>query len=155
MLPNMNKISSIFLSHSSKDRFIIEPLARDLMQCGVKVWLDEAELELGDSLIERIGDAIAEIDYLGVVLTKNSVKSEWVKREVEIAINFEINQRKVKVLPLLFDSCKIPVFLSTKVYADFKKNYPIALKKLIKKLRAQPSKLWGQVFNLDISCSIL
>jgi hypothetical protein len=50
------------------------------------------------------------------------VKSEWVRRELEIALTDEIGGRRVKVLPLLHRTCEIPGFLRGKVYADFRRK---------------------------------
>jgi hypothetical protein len=43
-------MSSVFLSHNSKDKAWVRDLAKRLTQDGVVVWLDEAELNIGDSL---------------------------------------------------------------------------------------------------------
>lgn len=113
-------MKSIFLSHSSKDKFIVRELARKLSKYGVKSWVDEAEIKIGDSLIQKISEGIKESDFFGVVLTKNSINSEWVKHELNIALNKEILSKKVIVLPLVFEEgLEIPIFLSDKKYADF------------------------------------
>lgn len=132
-----SKLKSIFLCHSSKDKNFARELATDLTLLGTKVWLDEAELEIGDSMIEKIQEAIHDCDYLGVLLSKNSVKSQWVKKELEIALNEEIQLKRVKALPLLLDDCQIPGFLAPKYYADFRKpeKYGSELEKLLKRLK--------------------
>jgi hypothetical protein len=129
-------MKSLFLSHSRKDKLFVNKLANDLRKHGVRVWLDEAELQVGDSLLSKIEMAIEELDYLGVVLTLNSVGSEWVRREVEVALNKEISSRRVKVLPLLCGQCELPVFLAGKHCADFTSDskYESALQMLITKL---------------------
>ncbi len=109
----------IFLSHSHADKPLVRRLAADLQSAGARVWLDEAEIKLGDSLIQRIQEGIDEMDYLAVVLSPKSVASDWVQREVEIALNEEIAGHRVKVLPLLQQSCNMPGFLRGKLYADF------------------------------------
>jgi hypothetical protein len=109
----------IFLSHSHHDACFVRRLAADLSRSGASVWYYQAEIRVGDSLIARIEGALEEMDYLGVVLSCHSVESEWVRREVEIALNREIRGRTVIVLPLLLEPCNIPVFLSGKFYADF------------------------------------
>lgn len=110
---------SLFLSHSSRDKFFVQELAQRLQQYGVKVWIDEAEINVGDSLTEKIGRAIDETDYVGVVLSHNSVNSEWVLRELQIALQKELKKRKVVILPILIESVEIPPFLRDKLYADF------------------------------------
>ncbi len=133
---NRKKSSSIFLSHSHKDRSFTSRLAADLTKEGVRVWLDEAELRVGDSLIERLGTAIAETDYLGVVLTRHSVRSAWVRKEVSIALTQEVHSRRVRVLPILAGKCSVPTFLRNKVYADLSTSvrYDSGLPRLLKLL---------------------
>lgn len=90
-------------------------------------------MKVGESLIQKIEKAIREMEYLGVILSPDSVESEWVKREVEIAINEEIAGKRVKVLPILVKTCVIPGFLAGKVYADFRRreNWKNALVRVV------------------------
>jgi hypothetical protein len=111
---------SVFLSHSHADKEFVKKLANDLSQKGIRVWRDEAEMKVGDSLLDKISEAIDETDYLGVVLSKSSVRSRWVMTEVKIAMTKEIMGKQVKVLPLLLENCKIPNYLRGKIYADFR-----------------------------------
>jgi signal transduction histidine kinase len=111
---------SIFLSHTGADKPFARRLGVELRASGAKVWIDEAEIKLGDSLIEKIGEGIGSCDYLGVILSPDSVVSEWVRREVEIAMNREIKGKRVVVLPLLFRDCELPPFVAGKLYADFR-----------------------------------
>lgn len=112
-------MSSIFLSHNHADKPFVRRLAQDLQTAGVRVWIDEAEIMIGDSLIEKIRQGIDEMEYVGVVLSQNSVESRWVQEELDIAMNQQIEGRRVKVLPLLLDDCELPGFLQGKLYADF------------------------------------
>ena len=110
----------LFLSHNSFDKPFVRKLSADLQAAGVQVWVDEAEIRVGDSLIDRIAEGIAGADYLGVVLSPRSVESLWVQRELNIALSREIGGRKTKVLPILLEECELPVFLEDKFYADFR-----------------------------------
>jgi hypothetical protein len=112
-------MTSIFLSHSSRDKFFVRKLAERLRSAGIRVWLDEAEINIGDSLTEKIGRAIDEMDFVGVVLSNNSVNSGWVQRELQIAIQRELATKRVVVLPLLIEPVEMPHFLKDKLYADF------------------------------------
>jgi hypothetical protein len=80
---------SIFLCHSSRDKVFVRQLAKALTDSGVKVWLDEAEIRIGESLTEKIGRAIDEMDHFGAVLSSTSINSEWVHRELQIATQRE------------------------------------------------------------------
>lgn len=128
--------NSIFLCHSSEDKPFARRLATDLKARGLRVWIDEGELNLGDSLIGRIESAIDDVDYLAVLLSPHSVKSEWCVREVRMALHREISGKRVVVLPLLIEHCKIPGFLRDKLYADFRyeSNYTPAIDSIVKRL---------------------
>lgn len=112
-------MASIFLSYTSTDRAFTEDLAKRLTDHGVKVWIDEAELGIGDSLIERIGSAIEKADFLGVVISDATNRSNWVRHELRMAVNREIESGRLFVLPILVEKCQIPFFLIGKKYADF------------------------------------
>lgn len=133
-------MSSIFLSHSSVDKPFVRKLAADIRRNGFYAWVDEAEIKLGDSLIEKIEDGIENTDYLGVIISSNSVKSEWVKREVRIALNQEINGKRIKVLPILLEKVEIPPFLKDKKYADFtsEDKYKYSLQLILDRLSSLP-----------------
>ena len=134
----MDEKSGLFLSHSHMDKPFVRRLALDLTARGIRVWLDEAEMLLGDSLVAKIGEAICDMDFVGAVLSNHSVKSPWVTRELDIAINQEIEGKRVKVLPLVIDDCQLPPFLLGKVYADFRDNagYDQALQQVLRRLTA-------------------
>lgn len=132
----MSGSPGIFLSHSHFDRHFVKRLAQDLSRYGVHVWVDEAEMMIGDSLIEKIRAGIDSMDYVVAIISRHSVKSEWVRREIDVAMNQEIAGRRVKVLPLLIDDCDLPGFLLGKLYSDFRRpeKYNEALEVLLKRL---------------------
>lgn len=110
---------TIFLSHNINDKDFAHKLAHDLDCHGITVWIDEAELKIGDSLIEKIREGIDSVDYLAVILSPNSVHSKWVQKEIDVAMTLEISGKKIKVLPLMLEKCDLPGFLLGKKYADF------------------------------------
>lgn len=131
----------IFLSHNAADKPFVRRLARDLENQGIGYWLDEAEIKIGESLIEKIRDGIDNVDYVAVILSQDSIASAWVQREIDVAMNQEILGRKIKVLPIMYKQCQPPGFLLGKRYADFTKeeNYETALESVVRSV--------GVVFN--------
>tara|TARA_R110002072_G_scaffold303141_1_gene495718 strand:- start:33644 stop:34105 length:462 start_codon:yes stop_codon:yes gene_type:complete len=71
----------VFLSHSHKDVQIVHPLAKRLREDGLKVWLDEWEIELGDSIPEKIGDGLERSRVLLMLLSENFDASDWTRYE--------------------------------------------------------------------------
>jgi tetratricopeptide (TPR) repeat protein len=127
-------LPSVFLSHSSEDNVFAKKLADRLERSGVKVWLDEYELNIGDSLTRNIGSAIDDYDFFAIVLSERSTASEWVQRELENALNKEIAEKKVVVLPILLEKVSLPSFLKGKVYGDFTSDeiFEESFKKLLR-----------------------
>lgn len=135
------KRPGIFISHNHRDKPFARRVADDLRRAGANVWIDQAEIQLGDSLIEKIRSGIDDMDYLAVVLSPDSVKSNWVRKEVKIAYEQEIKGKRVKVLPLLYKACRPPKFLGDKLQADFssEENYEEALALVIRRLGLEKS----------------
>src|SRR6185295_17922187 len=133
---------SIFLSHNYRDKAFVRTLAQDLRAMGVKVWLDEAEMRVGDSLIAKISSAIDEMRYLAVVLSPNSVDSQWVQQELNQALMGQLSKRDTVVLPIMLSDCLVPGFLRDRLYADFRDpdNYEDALRSLLASMGVESSK---------------
>jgi hypothetical protein len=117
----------IFISYSHENKDFVENLARNLVIHNTHVWVDRWELNVGDSIIQRVQEAIQSASALLVVLSKASVASEWCKRELSAGLVRELEERKVIVLPLLLEDCDIPIFLKDKMYADFRTDFDTGL----------------------------
>jgi hypothetical protein len=125
-----------FLSHSSKDKGFVRKLAADLVASGVKVWIDEQRILVGDSVPEKIAQGLAESDFFLIVVSNESVESPWVKKELNSALVHEIERRKVVVLPIKLDEAKMPASINDKRYADFRGSYEEGLKGLLQSIKA-------------------
>src|SRR3954451_14661755 len=104
----------VFISHNHQDKNFVRRLGSDLAAFGVKVWIDEAEIKVGESLIMAISSAIDEMEYFAVVLSPRSVASAWVHQELEQALANQISLKRIKVLPILLEDCLIPALLKGK-----------------------------------------
>lgn len=136
---------SIFMSHSHADKPFARRLSSDLGALGAHVWLDEAELKVGDSLFEKIEGALDQVDHLAVVMSPESVTSRWVREELRQALHGSLSGRDIVVLPILLKDCEIPGFLREKLYADFREDasYENALHRLAESLGLSVENPWG------------
>lgn len=126
---------SIFISYSSNDMEIVHKIAQQLVINEIHIWIDEYELNIGDSLIDKIQSAINEASALIVVLSQSSVKSAWCQKELNSGLMRELQaNNKIFILPLLLEECEVPLFLQEKLYADFRGDFDTGLHKLIASL---------------------
>lgn len=116
-----------FISYSHADKGFVRALVVELQRLGVGVWIDEVELVIGDSLVERLGDAISESDFLIAVISPNSLESGWCHKELALATTQGINQKRVKVLAIRLDHARMPSFLEDSVWGDGDLHTPAGL----------------------------
>ena len=146
----------VFLSHSSKDKELALKIAEDLRRNRIPVWLDEWEILVGDSISQRIQEGLTKMELIAVLLTKHSVASGWVEKEWQSKIGSEAVSRKVAILPLKGDECRIPPLLTDKKYADFTHDYERALSQLIDAVKSHSRKQrFGEESTISELCTIL
>lgn len=122
---------TIFISYSHADKPKVDLLAAYMVKRNATVWVDTWELNVGDSIIQRIQDAITESDALLVVLSNASVESEWCKKELNTGLIRELDEKRVVVLPVLLEDCQIPLFLRDKMYADLRTDFESGLSSIM------------------------
>jgi len=109
----------IFISYSRRDKKFVNTLAMNLVRLKHNVWMDRWELKVGDSLTEKVEDALTASSAVILIVSKNSVNSRWCRRELNAAMVREIEEKRSLILPCRIDDCEMPLFLRDKLYADF------------------------------------
>lgn len=74
-----------FISYSSKDQDFADRLYNDLQGNGIRCWFAKKDVKPGDYHRYLIDESIKIYDKVLLILSKHSVKSTWVKDEVELA----------------------------------------------------------------------
>lgn len=93
----------VFISHASEDKeSVARPLSNHLAGYGLKVWLDESELHLGDSLRIKIDAGLAQSRFGIVVLSPSFFAKTWTKSELDGLVARENDGVKV-ILPIWHD----------------------------------------------------
>jgi TIR domain/Domain of unknown function (DUF4062) len=96
------------------------------------VWLDRLDIAPGQRWPRTIEDALDRCPRMLVILSPASVSS----RNVEDEVSFALEEGKT-VIPLLYQECRIPFRLRPFQYADFRGDYDLALKGLLRTLPAE------------------
>jgi hypothetical protein len=107
-------MQKIFISYSRKDMAFVRKLAGDLKISGYEVWWDILGLQGGDDWVTAIAQAISSSQYVIVVITPSSVKSEWVREEYTQA-----RALHKKIIPIMLKPCSLPFGLNTINFVNF------------------------------------
>jgi len=95
------------MSHSSKDRDHVEALGKHLVRGGIYCFIDEAELGPGDSLRQRLlVEGIPDSTAVFVLLSDDSINSNWVKKEIDVAMTLNLGGKPLLIIPYVL--CKGP-----------------------------------------------
>jgi len=94
---------SCFISYSSKDQEFAERLHSDLQDNGVRCWYAPEDLRIGEKIRHGIDEAIRIHDKLLLILSENSIGSDWVEKEVETAFEQERQLKKTALFPIRLD----------------------------------------------------
>lgn len=132
------KRPKVFLSYSYKDNAIAQMIAKRLQDNGIDIWSDLLQLATEESVKNPINKAISASDYLIVLLSKNSIDSKWTNFELNLALNRELKNRDVTILPVLIGDCRIPADLSEHQFVDLRFDFEKGISNLIDQVKLMP-----------------
>ncbi len=111
----------VFMSYSRRDDAVMRRIVAFLREQGIKVWVDNEKLIPGTPVWEKeIEKAVQGASAVVVVLSPDSKDSEWVRREISLADQYE-----KRVFPLLVrgdEKTSISIRLIGRQYVDIRSN---------------------------------
>lgn len=140
---------SCFISYSSKDQDLANRLYTDLKSRGVRCWFAPEDLKIGDKIRDRIDESIRQRDKLLLILSENSIASDWVEHEVESALEEERQSSRIALFPIRLDGAVMDsgkawaaLIRRTRHIGDFtgwkeEGSYQKALERLLRDLEQQ------------------
>ncbi len=96
------QISPLFVSYSHADREFVDRLGDDLTEKGVRFWRDIYDMKSG-RIEKQIDRAIRQNPTVLLVLSKNSLSSDWVEHEVRTARGLEKEMDHDVLCPITLD----------------------------------------------------
>ena len=129
-----------FVTYSHEDTDFVEWLVSYLESAGLDLVFDKRLMHPGDSLL-KIFEEIGTVEFLLAILSPHSVKSNWVQKELAVAVIREIEEPDFKVIPVIKEPCQLPMSLRQalrdKYQAQFHgKQYETVLKEIVGGLSA-------------------
>lgn len=96
---------SCFISFSFKDDEFAHRLYADLQDEGIRCWFAPHDMPIGARVRDTLDVLVRTHDKLLVILSGNSIESDWVEEEVEIAFEEERNSkdRRTILFPIRLD----------------------------------------------------
>lgn len=108
----------VFVSHASEDKdSFVRPLVAALTKAGLKVWFDEQELRVGDSLRRSIDRGLARSRFGIVVISPSFLAKHWPQKELDGLVAREEDGSKV-ILPVWHEITAPEVRQSSPTLAD-------------------------------------
>lgn len=116
----------IFISYNRVDEEWAKQLATRLEK---EVWQGRTldvffalwDIKPGESILKRIEEALPRSRKVGLILTPESVSSDWVEAESYVTQHIDLTSRqKKRLIPLYLRACEIPTLLNHIKYVDFR-----------------------------------
>lgn len=120
----------VFICHATEDKPSAHRIAAYMRQAGAEVWLDEWEIKVGDSIVEKVNAGLSGATHMLLLLSATSVQKPWVRREFSSTLMRQLSSNSVRVLPVLLESCEVPSILSDIRYADFRNHNETAYEQI-------------------------
>jgi uncharacterized protein YjbI with pentapeptide repeats len=100
LVANPIEFYSCFISYSTRDQEFAERLHGDLQNRNVRCWFAPHDVQGGKKLHEQIDEAIRVHEKVLLILSAESMNSEWVKTEIAKARRREVREKKQVLFPV-------------------------------------------------------
>ena len=112
------QINPVFISYSQKDEAFVDELEQHLDRLGIRFWRDIHDATSG-RLEKVVYRAIRQNPIVLLVLSENSVKSDWVEHEARLAGEWEQELGRSVLCPVALDAawktCRWPLILREQI----------------------------------------
>jgi TIR domain len=128
-------MANVFICHRKDDDKKAERLAAEIRGAGHNVWIDLWNIEIGDSIVERINEGLESANYVIVCYSTIGIDSPWIKREWSTTLTNQLNGKNLKLLPVVLTGGGPPYILSDLFYVDLTKDWSEGIKRVLHAIR--------------------
>jgi hypothetical protein len=128
----------VFISYSHTDQaWVWDELLPRLEEAGLRVCIDDRDFKIGVPSLINMERAVDNSRHTLIVLTPAWVESQWTEFESLLAGTADPAGRRLKIIPLMLKSCKLPSRIAMLTYADFTQphDHVNPLSRLVSQLR--------------------
>lgn len=131
---SLSPLGKVFVSHSSLDKRFVRRLVKRLADEGFETWLDEKELRAGDALGAEIAKALSQARVVLVVVSSASVKSKWLRYELNLATGRMV-KGECRLIPVVIGDVEPPPEVAGLLYADFRSKFSLGWRGMVTALQ--------------------
>ena len=122
----------IFLSYSSKDIEFVRRLRNDLVENGFNAWMDKTHIPGGHHWDDTVEEALENSELLILLISPNSVKSSFVRDEMDYALD---KAHPIPQIPVMYKKTKLPLTWRRLQYIElneknYQKNFPVLVQQI-------------------------
>ena len=89
-----------FISYASEDQTFVRQLAERLRERELRVWVDQTELTVGDSLRGKIDEGLRSAEYGIVILSDSFFSKPWPQSELDALVELQNERGRKVILPV-------------------------------------------------------
>jgi hypothetical protein len=113
----------LFLSHRSIDKPVVRAVGSALHRRGIDTWLDENEINVGDSITTMVGAGLGTATHVVVFWSHACVDAPWVARELSVAVHGLI-EREIPMFVVRLDDAPVPPVVGDLLRIDARQLSP-------------------------------
>jgi len=123
----------IFISHTEKDKPIVEPIATRLASVfgAENVFYDSWSIQPGDGIIDKMSEGLESSRFFFFFVSSNSLQSKMVSLEWQNAL-LRASKGNMRFIPVKLDACMMPGILLQSLYIDiYGKGLEVGIRQMI------------------------
>jgi hypothetical protein len=96
--------SRIFISHASAEDDFAQSLVSEIRRDkSLRPWIDSEHITTGVNILSALRDGLSSMDIFLILISQSSLRSNWVREEVECALRKQIEGESLIILPFISD----------------------------------------------------
>lgn len=128
-------MANVFISHRRNDVSEAEKLAEEIRNAGHQVWLDEWNINLGDSIVGLMNEGLEAANYVVVCYSSSGVSSQWMGREWMSTLARQLNGHGIRLIPVRLTDGEPPAILADIFYVDLVNDWLGGVTRLLGTIR--------------------
>ena len=111
----------IFISHRSKDNYVVKKITDTFDKYYIKYWVDNEEIEYPDNIRGKISEGLKNATHFLLVWSKNAEESKEIKKEID-TVNSSDYVHHVKKFSFRLDDTPLPYGFASNTHVQINKK---------------------------------